>query len=455
MMSRKSTTESSLPRESSEQPGATGKRCTYGSAKVLWLIVSVAFGLCIGLGLSRLGLGRDHWLITLLALPGKLWLKGLTCMVLPMIIFSMITAMVMLRSLPGARYLGLMVMGCYLLTTLVAAGEGCFVSAVILGPNVQQLPQAAAAAAATDLPVAKRSLLETVVAAIENLVPKNLVGDAAAGNLLPVIIASIVFGLLVESKREDGAESVTMRLINELNGIVVRVITFLMSVTPFGVGSLVFASAARLNFAEMGSNVGFLLAATACGLLLHACVFYPALLLLVARRNPLAYFFNITPAMATALGTSSSAATLPVSISCAVERNGVSPPIASFVLSLGATVNMDGTTVYLICATCFLGALHGISFGISKFLLTTVMATLCSMGSAPLPSASLVLLATILSAVGVPLDETFGLITAVDWMLDRLRTCVNVAGDACAAGVIDACGSLRKQACAAETPAAV
>jgi len=431
--------------KSSGQANEAEKKSRRGLSPVVWLIIAVVVGISFGLMLSSgLGLDKKSPMVTVLSLPGMLWLKALKCIVLPMIVFSMIGAMVMLRSLPGAKYLGFLVVGVYLLTTFVAAMEGCVVASAILGPNVKEM---AVEAAAADVGVTQLTLLETVVTMLSNLVPKNVVNDAATNNLLPVIIASIIFGLLVQDKKEDGTQSLTMGLIKELEQVVVKVITGLMTITPLGVGSLVFGSAASLNFAEVGTNVGFHMAAVACGLVLHMFVFYPTLLLLVARRNPIPYYMNIVPAFATALGTSSSAATLPVSISCAVEKNMISPHIANFVLNLGATINMDGTTIYLICATYFLGMLHGVVFTAGKFLLLVLLGTLCSMGSAPLPSASLVLLVTILTSVGVPLNETFGLITAVDWMLDRLRTTVNVAGDACAAAIIDSRSSLGTKAC--------
>merc|ERR1719291_990083 len=125
------------------------------------------------------------------------------------------------------------------------------------------------------------------------------------------------------------------------------------------------------------------MAATSCALLFHFGVFLPTLLLVAARRNPFRYYANIVPVCMTSLGTASSAATLPVSISCAVGTNKLSPDIASFVLSLGATINMDGVAICLICATWFLAALHGVTMGVSKLMMTTFLATLCSMGAAP------------------------------------------------------------------------
>lgn len=406
-----------------------------GPSPTVLVGVSVVVGLSIGLAVAQLG-QSDADITTVLALPGRIWLKCLKCIVLPMIVFSMVEAMVMMRSLPGARSVGIAVVGLYTCTTVMAALEGCAVSAMILAPYVTQVNITAASVEAVKAPV-QRSALETILGIFDNLVPANLVNDAARNNLLPVIVASVAFGLLVQDRREDGSKSYTMALIGEWNAVVVKVVTGIMVLTPMGVGSLVFASAARLDLETMGRNVAFLVLTVATGLLIHLAIVYPSMLLLLARRNPATYLRNIIPALATALGTSSSAATLPVSLSCAVDKNGIKPHIANFVLSLGATINMDGTSIYLICACFFLGTLQGISFGLGDFITMALLATFCSMGSAPVPSASLVLLATIMAAVGVPFNETFGVISAVDWMLDRLRTSVNVAGDAIVTGIVD------------------
>merc|ERR1719188_2213358 len=210
-----------------------------------------------------------------------------------------------------------------------------------------------------------------------------------------------------------------------------------MVLTPVGVGSLVFDAIATHNFKEGGTGVIMFALSVLIGLTLHFCVVYPTLVACFSRRNPVRYVVNTVPALFTAFGTSSSAASLPVTQRCSIEKNGISPSIAKFVLSLGATINMDGTGLYLICAGFFLGTLEGVEFDFGKFSTMAVLAMLCSLGTAPVPSASLVLLATIMSSVGIPLTASFGLITAVDWLLDRLRTVVNVSGDASVTAVID------------------
>mmetsp|Transcript_71743 Transcript_71743/g.156157 ORF Transcript_71743/g.156157 Transcript_71743/m.156157 type:complete len:216 (-) Transcript_71743:424-1071(-) len=183
-----------------------------------------------------------------------------------------------------------------------------------------------------------------------------------------------------------------------------------------------------LNLSDVGSSVGILILTTFFGLAVHMFVFCPLILALLGRRNPFTYYRNCLPAMLTALGTSSSAASLPVSMICAT-KNGIPPHLRNFVLSLGATINMDGAGVYLITATYFLATIQGIHLGFSQMVLIGLLSTVCSMGSAPIPSAGLVFLATIISAANIPLNSTFSLVVAVDWMLDRACTVVNVCSD--------------------------
>ncbi|CAE7777934.1 SLC1A2, partial [Symbiodinium pilosum] len=288
-----------------------------------------------------------------------------------------------------------------------------------------------------DTGLAKMSMIDAVLNIFDQLVPKNVVNDAAKNHLISVILMAIVAGCLLRVTREDGRRSVFLDLLDEINEVVTKVINGLIWLSPLGVGSLVCSSAARFDLAHLGASVALLVVAVLCVAGLHMLVFCGLMLLLGAGRNPIRYFVNCLPPLLTALGSSSSAAALPLSIAAAVEKNGLSPHIAKFVLNLGATINMDGTTAYLICATSFLAALQGIALDPGDYISMILMATLCSMGTAPVPSGSLVLLTTLLTSLNIPVTETFGLITAVDWLLDRVRTCVNVYGDACVAAVLD------------------
>jgi len=243
--------------------------------------------------------------------------------------------------------------------------------------------------------------------------------------------------LLIPTSKVDGGRSSTLEVVDEINEVVSKVIKFLILLSPAGVCSLVFAGAVRFDLSAMGAAVVALVGAVLTALGLHMFIFCPTLLALGARQNPAKYFRNCIPVLLTALGASSSAASLPMNIEVAIEKNGLKPHVAKFTLNLGATINMDGTGIYLICATVCIATLQGVVLGPGDLAVLCVMATLCSMGAAPVPSASLVLLATLLSTLNIPVTETFGLITAIDWLLDRFRTTCNVYGDACVAAVVN------------------
>jgi len=403
----------------------------------LGLAVAAAVLLGAGLGLLASHLGWDtEEAVLVLGFPGLLWLKALRCIVLPMIVLSMVQSMVMLKTLPGARTIGIVVVGLYSFTSLCAAIVGCTVSVLVLQPLMGDVSHLD-----TDDQVvpdlAEFTTLESILNIFDGLVPENLVMDAADDRLLPVIVASIIFGLLVKDKNEDGTLSTTLVVVQELSDVVVRVVTTVMMLAPLGAGSLVFAAATRLDFAKTGFVVIAFVLSVTIGLGFQFFVVYPTLITCLAMRNPMRYVLGITPALLTAFGTSSSAAALPVTQQCSIERNNIPPHIAKFVLSLGATINMDGTVLYLICAVFFIGTIEGVTFGFGKVATMVVLAMFCSLGTAPVPSASLVLLATIMTSVGVPITMTFGLIWAVDWLLDRMRTVVNVAGDGSVAAVVD------------------
>jgi Na+/H+-dicarboxylate symporter len=257
------------------------------TSKPIFLAIAILFGGATGYAFSQIGHSDSDVVadvVAVFALPGQMWLKALKCIVLPMIVFSMVDAMVMMRSLPGARTVGLSIILLYLFTTVLAALEGCAFSAAILVPNVHALE---VEDDGEEPDIVKRTPFQTILGIFTNLIPGNLVGDAADGNLIPVILASIVFGLLVQDKEPDGTPSLVLKVISQLNDVVVKVVRGIMKVTPIGVGSLVLASAARLDLAVMGRNVVILMLASLGGLFCHLLVVYPLVLFLLGRRTQL------------------------------------------------------------------------------------------------------------------------------------------------------------------------
>ncbi|RMF40291.1 MAG: dicarboxylate/amino acid:cation symporter, partial [Planctomycetota bacterium] len=226
------------------------------------------------------------------------------------------------------------------------------------------------------------------------------------------------------------------QLANDGFGVMMRLTMAIIQLAPYGVALLMFYVTATQGFAVFRA-LGWYLITVSSGLLFHAVITLPLLLLLFARRNPLHFFQAMAPALLTAFSSASSNATLPLTLTCVEKRAGVRNSTSGFVLPLGATINMDGTALYEAVAVLFIGQLYyGASFGLGQQIAVAITALLASVGAAGIPHAGLVMMAIVLQAVDLPI-EFQGIILAVDRVLDMMRTAVNVWSDSCGAAVID------------------
>ena len=273
---------------------------------------------------------------------------------------------------------------------------------------------------------------------IGSLVPSNIFKAMANNEILPVITFSLLLGAALSMTGEAGRAAI--ECFNSLNEAMMKIIHLAMYVAPVGIGALI---AGRLG--EAGGFSGFWpelqqlgkYAATVIGgLAIHSLVTLPLLLKFFGKRSPSDYAVRTFPALLTAFSTASSSATLPLTIECAEENNGISKRTAGFVLPLGATVNMDGTALYEAVAVIFIAQMNGITLGTPELLIVFLTATLAAIGAAGIPEAGLVTMVLVLNAVNLPV-EGIALILAIDWFLDRCRTTVNVWGDSVGAGIID------------------
>lgn len=257
-------------------------------------------------------------------------------------------------------------------------------------------------------------------------------------NVLPLIVFALLFGAVLSTLGERGA--IAVDLFRSLNDAIMRLVHWVMTVAPIGIFGLV---AGRIGNA--GGFAGFLPELIAVGkysftvvlgLAIHGIVTLPLILWLVGRRNPVQYVRGVAAALLNAFSTASSSATLPLTMEGVEEENGISNRTASFVLPLGATINMDGTALYEAVAAMFIAQVYGIELGPIQQLVIFLTATLAAIGAAGIPEAGLVTMVIVLRAVGLPI-EGITLILTVDWLLDRFRTTVNVWGDAVGAGVVE------------------
>ncbi len=272
------------------------------------------------------------------------------------------------------------------------------------------------------------------------LIPKNLFKAMANNNILPLIVFSLLFGGILTTLGERG--KVVIDLFEGLNEAFLKIIRLMMYFAPLGILGLV---AARLGKAELATEGGFAteIARMAkyfftviIGLGIHAVFVLLPAIKIFAKRKITDYASNISPALLTAFSTSSSSATLPITIEAVEEKSGVSNRTAGFVLPLGATINMDGTALYEAVAAIFIAQVYGIPLDFGAQVIIFLTATLAAIGAAGIPEAGLVTMVIVLNAVGLP-TEGIAMILAVDWFLDRCRTTVNVLGDSVGAAIID------------------
>lgn len=284
----------------------------------------------------------------------------------------------------------------------------------------------------------KRAIGDILKEVLSGLVPSNIFKAMANNEILPVIIFSLLLGAALSMTGEAGRGAI--EFFNSLNEAMMKIIDLVMYVAPVGIGALI---AGRLG--EAGGFSGFWpelqqlgkYAATVIGgLAIHSLVTLPILLKFFGKRSPSGFAVRTFPALLTAFSTASSSATLPLTIECAEEKNGISKRTAGFVLPLGATVNMDGTALYEAVAVIFIAQMNGIALGIPELVVVFLTATLAAIGAAGIPEAGLVTMVLVLKAVNLPV-EGIALILAIDWFLDRCRTTVNVWGDSVGAGIID------------------
>jgi len=270
------------------------------------------------------------------------------------------------------------------------------------------------------------------------LIPKNIFTAMANMEILPLIFFSLLIGAALSVLGQKG--KIAIDLIESLNTGLMKIIDWIMFVAPFGIFGLI---ASRIG--EAGGFQQFLPELFALGkycltvltgLFFHGVITLPLILYIFSRRNPWVFFSGMSTAVLNAFSTASSSATLPLTIEGVEKKNNISNRTASFVLPLGATVNMDGTALYEAVAAMFIAQVYGISLGPVEQIIIFCTATLAAIGAAGIPQAGLVTMVIVLKAVNLPV-EGIGLILTIDWLLDRFRTAVNVWGDSIGAAVVE------------------
>ncbi len=392
-----------------------GRRLGIWFEIALWkrILAAIAAGVVVG-ALWGPGAESIGWL-------GDLFIRLIRMVVVPLVFVTLVAGVVSMGDPSKLGSLGVKTLGLYLLTTLVAITIGLALAA-LMRPGVG-VDLSAAAPTAVQEPV---PLSERLIA----IVPSNPIAALAEGNILAIIFFALLVGVGLLTVGERGRPLAD--LMSASTEVILRITHWIMEVAPFGAFALIAVAAGTQGVAAL-LDVIVLVLAVVLGAALHMILMHGALVMrLMLGLSPLVFFRGARDAMLLAFSTSSSSATLPVSMSVAEENLGVRPVVASTVLPLGATINMDGTALYVGIVSVFAAQAFGIEMSLADYVLVAGSTTLVSIGTAAVPGASLFLIAAVMEVIGISPQQiavVIGFILPFDRPLDMLRTSVNVGGD--------------------------
>lgn len=355
-----------------------------------------------------------------------IFINSLKMIVMPIIIFSIASGILNIESGKDLKKLGIKTFSYYIATTTIAIITGqILVSVIKPGLRVGNLLHQKV----ETIPVTEGNLMDIII----KIIPTNPFRAMAEGNVIQVIFFMILFSIFIMVLEEKYKNIFTDFFQGGFN-VMMKMVHVIIWLAPIGVFGIVSRIVALSGFSAIISLIHYFLTVLG-GLLIHSLISLPLILFFIAKVNPLQHFKNMLLALQTAFFTSSSMATLPITMECVIENSKVSKKIANFVLPIGATVNMDGTALYEAVAVIFIAQAYGIKLSLLKLAIVLITTILASIGTAAIPMAGFVMITIILKAVGLPL-EGVGLVLAVDRILDMMRTTVNVWSDSCGAVVI-------------------
>ncbi len=392
------------------------------------ILIGMAGGLLLGSLIHAIDLADTNPIMVygvngLFDIGGKAFVASLKLLVVPLVFVSLVCGASNLSDGSSLGRIGIKTVGLYLFTTAIAITLALTV-ANIVDPGMGMALTTDAVFVAKESPPLK----EVIVA----IVPTNPVKAMAEGNMLQVIVFAILVGVAIAKSGSSGQR--VRETLNDWNDIIMRMIMMLMAIAPIGVFCLMLALFSNMGFSAITDLIRYFL--TVAGVLvLHFLLTYAMMVRFVANLNPIVFYRNFYPVMAYAFSTSSSNATLPVTLETVERRLGVKNEVASFTVPLGATINMDGTAIMQGVATVFIAQAYNIDISMTGYLMVVLTATLASIGTAGVPGVGLITLALVLQQVGLPV-EGIALIIGVDRLLDMMRTAVNVCGDAAVATIV-------------------
>ena len=386
------------------------------------IMIALLLGTVVGLSLNMFAPNLFTTLDSYVFYPlGNIFTSSIKMLVVPLVLFSIILGTSGLGDPKKLGRIGVKTITYFIVTTAVAITIA-MTMAIVISPGTK---------GAFDVENAAYEVTEapTIVDTFLNIIPSNPFNALAEGNMLQIIVMAVLIGIALTFLGEKTKGIV--QLVEQGNEIMMYLVQLVMKLAPYETFGLIATAIGSQGLSAMKA-MGLYIVVVLLALLVHAVVMYGGTIALLAKKSPTWFVKNFAPAMSIAFSTSSSNASLPVSMEIAQNKLGVKGSVSSFVQPLGATINMDGTAIMQGVATIFIAQVYGIDLGMTELITVIVTAVLASIGTAGAPGVGLIMLAMVLSSVGLPV-EGIGLILGIDRLLDMPRTALNITGDAACA----------------------
>ncbi|HSP21635.1 MAG TPA: dicarboxylate/amino acid:cation symporter [Planococcus sp. (in: firmicutes)] len=386
------------------------------------VIAGLILGAITGLLINLLAPDAFNNFNTYLFVPlGQIFLSLISMLVVPLVFFSIILGTSGLGDPAKLGRIGFKTITYFLVTTTIAIVIGLGLAAVVQPGLAGDFDLEAAEFDSAEAP----SVAETLL----NIIPKNPLEALTNGNMLQIIVFAVFIGLALTALGERTRGIVN--LVEQGNDIMMYLVGIVMKFAPYGTFGLIATAIGSQGLSAIKAMSAYM-AVVVAALFIHAAFTYGGTIWLLAKKNPIWFFKKFAPAMSVAFSTSSSTATLPVSMDVAQKHLGVPKSISSFVQPLGATINMDGTAIMQGVATMFIAQAYGVDLTMAQLATVVLTAVLASIGTAGVPGVGLIMLAMVLGSVGLPVAG-IGLVLGIDRLLDMTRTAINISGDAACA----------------------
>ncbi|MDR6983878.1 Na+/H+-dicarboxylate symporter [Rheinheimera pacifica] len=396
------------------------------------IVIGMAAGILVGFFFKWLLAGQDERILYILGMElplktffidgifhigGEIFIASLKMLVVPLVFVSLVCGTCSLSDTSSLGRLGGKTIGLYMVTTAIAITLAIF-AALLINPGKGVEMHSDASFDVSEAPPLSQVFI--------NIFPSNPIESMASGNMLQIIVFAVLFGLAMALSGKAGERLAAV--FNDLSEVIMKLVTLLMNLAPYGVFFLMAKLFTTLGFETIASLIKYF-GVVMTVLILHGLVTYGVILKLLTGLNPFIFFRKMRDAALFGFSTSSSNATMPVTMEAVTKKLGVKNSIASFTVPLGATINMDGTAIMQGVATVFIAQVFVVDLTLTDYLMVIVTATLASIGTAGVPGVGLIMLAMVLQQVGLPV-EGIALIIGVDRLLDMTRTAVNITGDA-------------------------